>query len=222
MTDYKTTVNLPSTAFPMKADLARREPGMLEWWAEGNTYRRLREIARGRPVFILHDGPPYANGAIHIGHALNKVLKDIIVKARSLDGYDAPYLPGWDCHGLPIEHQVEKTMGRAAKALGYADRATVETDMVFVGSGIFIGGLVGLLTLTIGGLPLTLTASGGALVMGLVFGWLRAVRPTFGRIPEAAMWVFETVGLSGPRRPRVWMKPVMSQHLVDAVKTITT
>ena len=117
MTDYKTTVNLPSTAFPMKADLARREPEILAWWAERDTYRKLREVAHGRPVFILHDGPPYANGAIHIGHALNKVLKDIIVKARSLDGYDAPYLPGWDCHGLPIEHQVEKTMGRAAKAL---------------------------------------------------------------------------------------------------------
>ena len=117
MTDYKSTVNLPSTAFPMKADLARREPEMLAWWAEQNTYRKLREVARGRPVFILHDGPPYANGAIHIGHAVNKVLKDVIVKARTLDGYDAPYLPGWDCHGLPIEHQVEKTMGRAAKAL---------------------------------------------------------------------------------------------------------
>ena len=117
MTDYKTTVNLPSTAFPMKADLARREPEMLAWWAEQNTYRKLREVARGRPVFILHDGPPYANGAIHIGHAVNKVLKDVIVKARTLDGYDAPYRPGWDCHGLPIEHQVEKTMGRAAKAL---------------------------------------------------------------------------------------------------------
>ena len=117
MTDYKTTVNLPSTAFPMKADLARREPEMLAWWAEQDTYRKLREVARGRPVFILHDGPPYANGAIHIGHAVNKVLKDVIVKARTLDGYDAPYLPGWDCHGLPIEHQVEKTMGRAAKAL---------------------------------------------------------------------------------------------------------
>jgi isoleucyl-tRNA synthetase len=117
MTDYKATINLPSTDFPMKADLARREPEMLAWWSARDTYGKLREIARGRPVFILHDGPPYANGAIHIGHALNKVLKDVIVKARTLDGYDAPYLPGWDCHGLPIEHQVEKTMGRAAKAL---------------------------------------------------------------------------------------------------------
>ena len=117
MPDYKSTVNLPETAFPMKADLARREPEMLAWWQERGTYRRLRELARGRPPFILHDGPPYANGAIHIGHAVNKVLKDIIVKSRSLDGHDAPYVPGWDCHGLPIEHAVEKAGGREAKLL---------------------------------------------------------------------------------------------------------
>ena len=117
MSDYKNTVNLPETAFPMKADLARREPQMLTWWEERRTYARLREIAKGRPTFILHDGPPYANGAIHIGHAVNKILKDIIVKSRSLDGYDAPYVPGWDCHGLPIEHAVEKTRGREAKQL---------------------------------------------------------------------------------------------------------
>jgi isoleucyl-tRNA synthetase len=117
MADYKHTVNLPETAFPMKADLARREPEMLAWWEERGTYRRLREIAKGRPPFILHDGPPYANGAIHIGHAVNKVLKDIIVKARTLDGHDAPYVPGWDCHGLPIEHAVEKAGGKEAKLL---------------------------------------------------------------------------------------------------------
>jgi isoleucyl-tRNA synthetase len=117
MADYKHTVNLPATAFPMKADLARREPEMLAWWEERGTYRRLRELARGRPPFVLHDGPPYANGAIHIGHAVNKVLKDIIVKARTLDGCDAPYVPGWDCHGLPIEHAVEKAGGKEAKLL---------------------------------------------------------------------------------------------------------
>ena len=104
MADYKNTVNLPETAFPMKADLARREPDMLAWWDEHRTYEKLRAIARDRPKFILHDGPPYANGAIHIGHAVNKILKDIIVKSRTLDGFDAPYVPGWDCHGLPIEH----------------------------------------------------------------------------------------------------------------------
>ena len=115
--DYKQTINLPETAFPMKADLARREPERVARWLADDIYMELRRRAAGRPKFVLVDGPPYANGVIHIGHAVNKVLKDVIVKARTLDGYDAPYLPGWDCHGLPIEHQVEKTMGRAAKAL---------------------------------------------------------------------------------------------------------
>jgi isoleucyl-tRNA synthetase len=115
--DYKQTINLPQTDFPMKADLANREPRWLEFWKSRDIYGRLRSEARGRPVFILADGPPYANGAIHIGHAVNKVLKDVIVKSRSLDGYDAPYVPGWDCHGLPIEHQVEKTHGRVGAKL---------------------------------------------------------------------------------------------------------
>jgi isoleucyl-tRNA synthetase len=112
MTDYKHTINLPQTAFPMKADLAQREPAMVRAWQERGTYTKLREIARGRPRFVLHDGPPYANGVIHIGHAVNKILKDIVVKSRSLDGFDSPYIPGWDCHGLPIELQVEKKYGR--------------------------------------------------------------------------------------------------------------
>ena len=117
MTDYKHTINLPQTAFPMKADLAQREPAAVRRWKERGTYARLREIARGRPRFVLHDGPPYANGAIHIGHALNKILKDIVVKSRSLDGFDSPYIPGWDCHGLPIEQQVEKKHGRPGQKL---------------------------------------------------------------------------------------------------------
>jgi isoleucyl-tRNA synthetase len=115
--DYKTTVNLPQTDFPMKADLARREPAMLDWWQSEDIYGRLREQARGRPRFVLHDGPPYANGAIHIGHAANKILKDFIVKSRSMDGCDSPYIPGWDCHGLPIELQVEKKHGRVGQKL---------------------------------------------------------------------------------------------------------
>jgi isoleucyl-tRNA synthetase len=115
--DYKQTINLPQTDFPMKADLARREPEMLKWWEERQIYAKLRKVARGRPTFILADGPPYANGAIHLGHAINKTLKDIVVKSRTLDGYDAPYVPGWDCHGLPIEHQIEKTRGKEVKAL---------------------------------------------------------------------------------------------------------
>ncbi len=115
--DYKTTINLPSTEFPMKADLARREPELLKWWHERQIYQQLRALAKGRPQFILADGPPYANGAIHLGHAINKVLKDIVVKSRGLDGFDAPYIPGWDCHGLPIEHQIEKARGKEVKHL---------------------------------------------------------------------------------------------------------
>ena len=113
MTDYKPTLNLPNTSFPMRGDLAKREPGMLKDWESRKLYQQLRTIAAGRPKFILHDGPPYANGKIHIGHAVNKILKDIIVKSKTLSGYDAPYVPGWDCHGLPIELKVEEKLGKA-------------------------------------------------------------------------------------------------------------
>ena len=113
MTDYKKTLNLPDTPFPMRGNLAKREPGWIKAWQEKKLYERIREIAKDRPnKFILHDGPPYANGDIHIGHAVNKILKDIIVKSKTLAGYDAPYVPGWDCHGLPIEHQIEIKHGR--------------------------------------------------------------------------------------------------------------
>ena len=110
--DYRKTLNLPDTPFPMRGDLPRREPGWVAQWEVQGLYRRLRDARRGAPLFVLHDGPPYANGALHIGHAVNKILKDMIVKARQLAGYDARYVPGWDCHGLPIENQVEKTHGR--------------------------------------------------------------------------------------------------------------
>ena len=113
MTDYKHTLNLPNTLFPMRGDLAKREPGMLADWENRQLYQQLRAKAQGRPKFILHDGPPYANGTIHIGHAVNKILKDIIVKSKTLDGFDAPYVPGWDCHGLPIELKVEEKLGKA-------------------------------------------------------------------------------------------------------------
>jgi isoleucyl-tRNA synthetase len=113
MPDYKKTLNLPQTSFPMRANLAAREPESLDYWKEIGVYARLRAQRRGCERFILHDGPPYANGDIHIGHAVNKILKDIIVKARSLNGLDAPYVPGWDCHGLPIEHMVEQRLGKA-------------------------------------------------------------------------------------------------------------
>ena len=112
MSDYKDTLNLPQTGFPMKASLAQREPERIRQWQETGLYGKIRAASAGRPRFILHDGPPYANGDLHLGHAVNKVLKDIIVKSRSLAGFDAPYVPGWDCHGLPIELNVEKKVGK--------------------------------------------------------------------------------------------------------------
>jgi isoleucyl-tRNA synthetase len=115
MTGYKETLNLPKTDFPMKGNLAQREPETVRRWQEMDLYGLIRKAKQGREKFILHDGPPYANGDIHLGHALNKILKDIIVKSRNLGGFDAPYVPGWDCHGLPIEHQVEKKVGRAGQ-----------------------------------------------------------------------------------------------------------
>lgn len=120
MTDYKATLNLPQTSFAMKANLAQREPGMLKQWQQSKLYEQIREARKGREQFILHDGPPYANGDIHIGHAVNKILKDIIIKAKTLGGYDAPYVPGWDCHGLPIEHNVEKKVGKAGVKIDHA------------------------------------------------------------------------------------------------------
>ncbi|MGD9017841.1 MAG: isoleucine--tRNA ligase [Desulfobacterales bacterium] len=109
--DYKKTLNLPQTRFPMKANLAQKEPERLHQWEEQNLYGRIRDASQGRPLFILHDGPPYANGHIHIGTAMNKILKDVIVRSRQMSGYDAVYVPGWDCHGLPIEHNVDKELG---------------------------------------------------------------------------------------------------------------
>ncbi len=113
MSDYKHTLNLPETEFPMRGNLAQREPEFLKRWAEQDIYGKQRATGEGRPKFILHDGPPYANGDIHLGHAVNKVLKDIIVKSKAMSGFDAPYVPGWDCHGLPIELVVEKKVGKA-------------------------------------------------------------------------------------------------------------
>jgi isoleucyl-tRNA synthetase len=111
--DYRATLNLPDTPFPMRGDLPKREPGWIaQWQQEGDATNRLRQARAGAPKFVLHDGPPYANGAIHIGHAVNKVLKDMVVKSRQLMGFDAAYVPGWDCHGLPIENAIEKEHGR--------------------------------------------------------------------------------------------------------------
>lgn len=110
MSDYKSTLNLPNTAFPMRGNLAQREPGMLQDWEKRCLYKKIRTARAGANMFILHDGPPYANGNIHIGHSINKVLKDIIVKSKTLSGFDSPYVPGWDCHGLPIEVKVESLL----------------------------------------------------------------------------------------------------------------
>jgi len=126
-TDYRATLNLPDTPFPMRGDLPKREPGWVKQWNDQGLYKQLRDVRCNAPKFILHDGPPYANGQIHMGHAVNKVLKDMIVKARQLAGFDAQYVPGWDCHGLPIENAIEKQFGRGldrdqmqAKSRAYA------------------------------------------------------------------------------------------------------
>ncbi|GAB4361669.1 MAG: isoleucine--tRNA ligase [Gammaproteobacteria bacterium] len=134
MADYKHTLNLPQTEFPMRGNLPRREPEILQRWEEMDLYRKTREARKGCDRFILHDGPPYANGDIHIGHAVNKILKDIINKSRLVAGFDVPYVPGWDCHGLPIEHQVEKRIGKAgdkvdAKTFRQACREFAQTQV---------------------------------------------------------------------------------------------
>lgn len=120
--DYKATLNLPKTTFPMKANLTEREPEILRVWEERKIYQRLRELRADRGMWILHDGPPYANGHIHMGHALNKILKDFVVKSRSMMGHNAVFVPGWDCHGLPIEHQVDKELGEGKKGVGVVEK----------------------------------------------------------------------------------------------------
>ena len=119
--DYKKTLNLPQTTFAMKANLPQNEPKRLDHWNSIDLYRLIREKSVGRPKFVLHDGPPYANGEIHTGHALNKILKDFVVKSRTMLGYDSPYVPGWDCHGLPIESAIEKVLGSKKKEMSEGD-----------------------------------------------------------------------------------------------------
>ncbi|MBC5830864.1 isoleucine--tRNA ligase [Vibrio metschnikovii] len=121
MSEYKDTLNLPETGFPMRGDLAKREPEMLARWYKEDLYGAIRQAKQGKKSFVLHDGPPYANGDIHIGHALNKILKDIIIKSKTLSGFDAPYIPGWDCHGLPIELMVEKKVGKPGQKVTAAE-----------------------------------------------------------------------------------------------------
>ena len=123
MSDYKKSLNLPDTSFPMKANLTQREPEMLRWWEENNIYGTMLEASGSRGSFRLHDGPPYANGHLHLGHALNKILKDITIKSRNIQGQQSVYVPGWDCHGLPIELKVEHELGEKKKEMpSYAVR----------------------------------------------------------------------------------------------------
>jgi isoleucyl-tRNA synthetase len=120
--DYKDTLNLPKTDFPMKANLSRKEPELLKMWEDMNIYEQIRRALKGRETYILHDGPPYANGSIHLGTALNKVIKDMVIKSKNMSGFDSVYVPGWDCHGLPIEHQVEKELGERKNEMSHADK----------------------------------------------------------------------------------------------------
>ena len=126
--DYKETLNLPETAFPMKANLTQREPEILKLWEEGRVYEKLQQKNRGQKTYMLHDGPPYANGHIHMGHALNKILKDIIVKFKTMQGFYAPFVPGWDCHGLPIELQVDKNLGEKKEKIGILEKRRLCRD----------------------------------------------------------------------------------------------
>jgi isoleucyl-tRNA synthetase len=141
--DYRATLNLPDTPFPMRGDLARREPQWVQSWQDKGTYQRIRAFSKGRPLFVLHDGPPYANGDIHIGHAVNKILKDVIVKCRNMAGFDARYVPGWDCHGMPIEIQIEKQFGKSlppqqvqAKSRAYATEQIARQKKDFIRLGV--------------------------------------------------------------------------------------
>lgn len=143
MDDFSKTLNLPQTDFPMRGNLPKREPAWLKEWQEKKLYQQIRKLSKGRKRFILHDGPPYANGDIHIGHAVNKVLKDIIVRSKTLSGFDAPYVPGWDCHGLPIEHKIEKEFGKhlpadetRAKCRAYAREQLERQKADFIRLGV--------------------------------------------------------------------------------------
>jgi isoleucyl-tRNA synthetase len=141
--DYRKTLNLPDTPFPMRGDLAKREPKWVAQWQDTGVYKRIRAFSKGRPLFVLHDGPPYANGDIHIGHAVNKILKDMVVKCRNMAGFDARYVPGWDCHGMPIEIQIEKKFGRGlapqdvlAKSRAYATEQIERQKKDFLRLGV--------------------------------------------------------------------------------------
>ncbi len=184
--DYKTTLNLPDTPFPMRGDLAKREPGWISRWEETRVYQAIRAASAGRPRFVLHDGPPYANGDIHIGHAVNKILKDIIVKSRNMAGFDAHYVPGWDCHGMPIEIQIEKKYGKhlpvaevQAKARAYAAEQIERQKQDFKRLGVLGEWDNPYLTMNYGNEADELRALGGILQKGFVFRGLKPVNWCF-------------------------------------------
>ena len=184
--DYKNTLNLPDTPFPMRGDLARREPGWVAQWQENRVYEAIRAASAGRPRFVLHDGPPYANGDIHIGHAVNKVLKDIIVKSKNMAGFDAPYVPGWDCHGMPIEVQIEKKYGKnlpveqvQSRARAYAREQIDRQKKDFVRLGVLGDWSNPYLTMNYANEADELRALGGILQKGYVFRGLKPVNWCF-------------------------------------------
>ncbi|TFW30462.1 isoleucine--tRNA ligase [Massilia horti] len=182
----KYPVNMPDTPFPMRGDLAKREPGWVKQWQEKKIYERIRKAAAGRPKFVLHDGPPYANGDIHLGHALNKILKDLVVKSRTIAGFDAPYVPGWDCHGMPIEIQIEKLYGKnlptaevLAKARAYASEQIDRQRAGFIRLGVLGEWDNPYLTMAHGNEADELRALGKLLDKGYVYRGLKPVNWCF-------------------------------------------
>ena len=182
----KYPVNMPDTAFPMRGDLAKREPGWVQQWQDKKIYERVRKAAAGRPTFILHDGPPYANGDIHLGHAVNKILKDMVIKARTMAGFDAPYVPGWDCHGMPIEIQIEKQFGKnlptaqvLTKARAYALEQVDRQRAGFIRLGILGEWDNPYLTMAYGNEADELRALGTMLEKGYVYRGLKPVNWCF-------------------------------------------
>ncbi|MCE3262275.1 MAG: isoleucine-tRNA ligase [Pseudoduganella sp.] len=184
--ESKYAVNMTETPFPMRGDLAKREPGWVKQWQDKKIYERVRKAAKGRPKFVLHDGPPYANGDIHIGHAVNKILKDIVVKSRTLSGFDAPYVPGWDCHGMPIEIQIEKLHGKnlptadvLSKARAYAHEQVERQKKDFIRLGVLGEWDNPYLTMNFGNEADELRALGKLLEKGYVYRGLKPVNWCF-------------------------------------------
>ncbi len=183
---WRDTLNMPETPFPMRGDLAKREPAWTQQWQDDDVYQRIRVASKGRPVWVLHDGPPYANGDIHLGHAVNKILKDVIVKSRNMAGYDAHYVPGWDCHGMPIEIQIEKRYGKhlsadevQAKSRAYATEQVVRQKRDFIRLGVLGDWKDPYLTMAPGNEADELRALGHILQRGFLYRGLKPVNWCF-------------------------------------------